>query len=228
VIDQLLTNGTVTRGYLGVQMRSLSPEVASRLGLKENEGILVAKVMKDGPAAKAGIEDGDVVTALDGKPIGMPSDLSFAVAKLTSGKHIALTVLRDGKSLTIDITIGQQPAQFGAAEPRANDAAPKAESSQLEKLGFSVADLTKNSAERFGFSQSTEGAVVTEVDDGGLAANAGLRAGHLIVKVDGKQVNSAKAVKDAVAAGSLQKGVLMQVRSTNEGVSFVLVRETNE
>jgi len=228
VIDQLLTNGTVTRGYLGVQMRSLAPEVASRLGLKENQGILVAKVMKDGPAAKAGIEDGDVVTAFDGKPIGMPADLSFAVAKLTSGKHVALTVLRDGKSRTVDITIGQQPAQFGAAEPRANDAAPQPESSQLEKLGFSVADLTKNSAEHFGFSQSTDGAVVTEVDDNGLAANAGLRAGQMIVKVDGKQVSSAKAVKEAVSAGSVQKGILMQVRSANEGVSFALVQEMKE
>ncbi len=228
VINQLLTNGTVTRGYLGIQMRGLSPEVASRLGLKENEGILVAKVVKDGPAAKAGVEEGDVVTAFDGKPIGMPADLSFAVAKLTSGKNVTLTILRDGKSRTIDITIGKQPAQFGAAETRPNDAAAQPESSQLEKLGFAVADLTKDSAQRFGFSQSTEGAVVTEVDDNGLAANAGLRVGNLVTKVDGKTVNSAKAVKDAVAAGSLQKGILMQVRSANEGVSFVLVRETNE
>jgi serine protease Do len=141
---------------------------------------------------------------------------------------VTLTVLRDGKSRTIDITISQQPAQFGAAETRPNDAAAQPESSQLEKLGFTVADLTKESAARFGFSQSTEGAVVTEVDDNGLAANAGLRAGNLITKVDGNAVNSAKAVKDAVAAGSLQNGILMQVRSAKEGVSFVLIRETNE
>jgi serine protease Do len=229
VIDQLLTHGTVTRGYLGVKMRSLSPDVAGRLGLKENEGILVASVLKDGPAAKAGLEDGDVVTAIDGKPIGMPADLSFAFAKMSSGNHTALTVLRDGKSRTIDVTIGEQPAQFGsAADSRSNEAKPQAESSQLDKVGFSVADLTKQSAERFGFSGSVEGAVVTEVDDNGLAAKSGLRVGQLITKVDGATVNSAKAVKDAVAAGSLQKGILMQVRSANEGVSFVLVRETNE
>ncbi len=226
VVDQLTTAGVVKRGYIGVQIRALTPEIAERMGLNGNQGVLVSQVVKAAPAAKGGVREGDVITALDGKPTAVPMDLSFEVASMATGKTAQLTLWRDGKSLVLPVTIAPQPAQFVPDLPA--DAAIPHERTRIEGLGLAIADLTKSSAEQFGIAEIMDGALIVEVSPDGLAASAGLTAGSVIMKVNGKNVTSAQSFKDAVAAGSLQKGILMQVRSPTEGVAMVLLREPGD
>ena len=229
VTDQLLKEGTVKRGFLGVQIGMLRPEVAERLGMKEHRGLLVSKVFDNSPAAKAGLKEGDVITALDGKNMGTPTALAFSVARLLVGKTAELTIWRDGRSETLRVTIEQQPDQFGLGR-ESESTAPTVEKDRvwLKDLGIAIANLTKESAARLGFSDQTEGALIVDVERGSVAGLAGLRTGDLIQKVDGKLVTSAKAAEQAVTAGSLQKGILMQTRSEDQGLSFVMLRATND
>jgi len=229
VVDQLLKNGAVQRGFMGVQVSMLTPEVAQRLGLKDQQGLLVAKVFDKSPAAKAGMKDGDVITALDGKPMTTPSVLASSVARLAVGKMADLVIWRDGKTQKLQVNIEQQPEQFGLNQ-ETEKPAQALEKNQvwLNNIGVAVTDLTKELSERWGFSGGMEGALVADVQENSPAALAGVRAGDLIQKVDGKPVSSAKMAEAAVVAGSLQKGILLQIRSEDRGVSLVMLRNAND
>src|SRR5262249_3190471 len=116
VMQQLLKDGSVHRGYLGVQVQSLDPEVSERLGAVSHHGILISKVTEGTPAARAGLKDGDVLTAIGGKPAKDPRDLQQTVAELPLGKAVDLTILRDGKEQTVSVTIEEQPKNFAVAQ----------------------------------------------------------------------------------------------------------------
>ena len=233
IMHDLLTNGHVSRGYLGVQVKDLDEEVASRLGLKEHQpGVLVAKVEDDSPAAKAGVKDGDVITELAGKKVLNRYDLVQRVGDLSAGKPAAMTVVRDGKPVSLQVSVAERPADEAAA----NNKPPRKEkgkteehtSTRMDKLGVAIADLTPEMAKQFGFKDKTAGAVVTEVEPGSLAAQAGLRPGMLVVKVDKKDVADAAAAHQAVDKADLQKGALLQIRTPDGGTDFVLLKESAE
>jgi serine protease Do len=228
VMEQLAKDGTVHRGYLGVQIRELDPEVAARLGLQDKGGVAVAQVFDGSPAAKGGLEAGDIITAVAGKPIKDGSDLQRQVAGLPLKKPSEITVLRDGKAQTLKVTIEEQPDKFGVAEdeepaprrrPRGNE-----ETLSLDKVGVEVTDLTPQWAERLGFKDSATGALVTGVDAGSPAAHAGLRRGMLIVEVDKKPVDSAKALQGLLAKAPLGRGTLLKVQSPQGGVGYLLLK----
>jgi serine protease Do len=227
VMDQLLKDGVVRRGYLGVQIKDLiDPEVAARLGLKNGEhGVLVTHVFDKTPGAKAGLKDGDVVQSLAGKPVQDGHELQTVVAGLPLGKPVDVTVLRDGKPLALSVTIEEQPRDYGTVRvpaPRAPQDQP--ETTSLDKVGVEVADLTPEQAEQLGYAEGVKGVVITKVDPDGLAAEAGLRRGMVISKVDKKAVTSAKALTSTLAGPALEKGVLLQVQSPQGGTSYVLLK----
>jgi serine protease Do len=225
VINSLRTEGVVHRGYLGVQIRELDPDVASRLNVPKGTGVLVADVFDKTPASKAGLKAGDVLTSVAGKPVHDGKALQYAVAGLPIGKAAAVEYVRDGQKHTAQVTIEEQPAQFGtetAPAPRA----PRGETSAvpLDKIGIEVSDLTPSLANDFGYRKGATGAAITKVQPGSLAAEAGLRRGMLIRKVDNKAVTSAADVRQHVEAASLDRGVLLQVQSVQGGTNFVLLR----
>jgi serine protease Do len=227
VMDQLEKNGRVTRGYLGVEIKNLSEEVAARLGLGHEPGLLVAKVHEDSPAAKAGLKDGDVITSLDGKKVPNVQDLQHMVGEFPIGKAVPVTVQRDGKSLTLQVKIEDMPGEFGSVKTSAKGAThPEEQETRMDKLGMTVTDMTPEMAKQFGYKGKTAGAMVTEVESGSSAADAGLRRGMLVVKVDQKDVPDAAAVREAVDKGDLKKGVLLQVRTPQGATDYVMLKNT--
>jgi len=226
IMSQLLTNGTVKRGYLGIQIKDLDdPDLAARLGVKDH-GVLVAQVFDKAPASKAGIKAGDVISAVGGKPIKDSKELQRQVAGMPLGKPVDVTVVRDGKEKTLQVTVENQPDDFGSARvpvPRT----PKREQNptSLGKLGAEVIDLTPDMAEQLGYKEQQKGAVVSQVERGSAAEDAGLRRGMLITKVEKQPVESAAAVKEALDKASMDKGVLVQVESPQGGTGYILLKE---
>ncbi len=228
VMDQLRRFGVVHRGYLGVQVQALDPEVGSRLGVAGDKGVVVAKVFEGTPAAKAGVQDGDVITALGGKPVSNPSDLQRLVADLPLGKPAAVSLVREGKARTVSVAVEEQPRQFGTASDNSEKLQEQKNGTRLDKLGMELKDLTPEAADQFGAKGKVEGAVLSQVDPDSLAAGAGLERGMLLVKVDGKEVHSAAEAKSALEKGDLHKGVLLQVRAPQGGVRYVVLKATAE
>lgn len=226
IMKQLLEKGAVQRGYLGVQIKDLDNlELAKRLGLKDVNGVVVTQVFDNAPGAKAGVQDGDVIVELDGKTVKDGHELQTVVASLPLGKPVSLEVVRDGQHKTLQVTIAEQPAEFGNARvpaPRAPQG--DANAVTVDKIGVEVTELTPDLADSLGYKENLHGVVVTRVDPDGLAASAGLRRGMLITKVNKKAATTAKALRDAVDAGSLSSGILLQVHSPQGGTSYVLLK----
>lgn len=225
VTGQLLKDGTVHRGYLGVQIKDLSPEVAARLGLDKQKGVLVARVFPASPAAKAGLKDGDVLTTLAGKPVESGHDLQSVVAGLPLNKPVTVAVLRDGERKELSVTVAEQPSDFGVAgELKQSGPETEKRPGQLDRLGVEVADLTPELAKQFGYKDNLKGVVVTQVQPDSPAAEAGLHRGQLLVKVDKKGVQDVSALREALTAATLDKGVLLQVRNAEGATDFVLLK----
>ncbi len=221
VKDPLLANGSVPRGYLGVAVAPLEPEVATKLGVKAKGGVTVAKVTPGSPAAKAGMQDGDVIVEVAGKAVPDGRHLQQIVAGLRAGKTAEIAVVRDGNRKVLTVTVEEQPNDFGSAS---ESVSPEPGKTTFDKIGASASELTAEKAKELGFSSANEGVLLTEVAPDGVAANAGLRAGVVVEKVDGTRVRSVAELQKALDAGSLEKGILLQVKAPQSGTAFVLLK----
>lgn len=226
VTRALRTEGVVRRGYLGVEIRDLDPAVATRLGLKKDEGVLVSRVLEGTPAAKAGLRDGDIVVQVGDTAVSDGKELQTRVAGLPIGKASGFEVLRDGERITLQVVVEEQPREFGVAtlpaERRPAPVEPK--SLTVDKFGVEVADLDDTMAEELGYRAGDRGVVVRRVRSGSLAETAGLRKGLLLLKVDRTAVADAAAARKALEDASPERGVLLQVRSPQGGVAFLLLK----
>jgi serine protease Do len=226
VMTQLLKDGVVKRGYLGIQIKDLTDAaLAQRLGVKDH-GVLVTQVFDNSPAGKAGIKDGDVVSSIAGKAVKDSTDLRRIVAELPIGKPVDVAIVRDGKPQSLQVTIETQPDSFGTTRvpvPRAPKKEPA--STSLEKMGAEVTDLTPALAQQLGYKDQAKGAVVVEVERGGPALDAGIRPGMLITKVEQELVQSAASLKDVLDKSSMEKGVLLQVQTPQGGTNYVLLKK---
>ncbi|HEY7309730.1 MAG TPA: trypsin-like peptidase domain-containing protein [Gemmataceae bacterium] len=227
IMPQLLKDGVVRRGYLGVQIKDVTePEVAARLGLKEGEhGVLITRVFDDTPGAKAGLKEGDVITALNGKPVRNGRELQTLIARLPVDKAVEMRLIRDGQATTKQVTIEEQPRQYGTPRvrvPRGVEREP--DGLRIEAAGIEAVDLSDDLADSLGYRKRSRGAVITRVTPNGLADDAGLVRGMLITKVDKKPVQSAKELREAIEAGSLEKGVLLQVETPQGGTNYVVLK----
>jgi serine protease Do len=228
IMEQLEKNGVVHRGYLGVQIKSIADrELAERLAVPQEGGVLVTQVFDKTPGGKAGLKEGDVITTVAGKPIHDAHALQMTVAGLPLGKPVELGIVRDGKAQTLSATIEEMPADYNAKDEPAKGSSRKSSKNtvSVDRIGVEVSDLTQAQADRLGF-RDTAGALVVKVEDGSLAASGGLDEGTLITKVDRKTVKSAAAFKEAMDKASLDKGVLLQVESPKGGTNFVLLKAT--
>jgi len=226
IMGQLLKDGVVRRGYLGVSIRDVDAEMASRLGLKTHTGVYVAQASEGKPAAKAGIQGGDIVTAVAGQPVKTGHDLQRLVSSLPVGKPTQVTVLREGQPKEFAVTIEEQPEDLeAAAAPRR--APPRGEAQDevsLDKVGIEVTDLTPELADQFGLNEGVKGVLITQVKFNTPAGLAGIKRGMVILKIDRTAVGSAKEAKTALEKGSLEKGILLQVRTPGGATEYILLR----
>ena len=231
VMTKLENGGVVHRGYLGVVIRNLNPEVADRLGVKSQGGVVVGQVREGTPAAKGGLKDGDIITAVAGKPVKNSHELQQIVADLPLNKATEVAVVRDGKPRTLHVTIEEQPEDFDTPvdfQRRPQRSPKEADTVPLDKMGMEVTDLTPEKASQLGYKENLKGALITQVDPGSSADFAGLERGMVIAKVGDKVVTSANQAKEALAKESLENGVLLQVQSPQGGTSYVMLKEKAE
>ncbi|MBW2109194.1 MAG: DegQ family serine endoprotease, partial [Deltaproteobacteria bacterium] len=182
IIEQLKTSGSVTRGWLGVSIQDVTPELAEYYGLKEPKGAIVGEVFEGDPADKAGIQAKDVIVEVDGKKIHNSRDLSRIIAAVPVGKKVDVTVLRNGKKRTFDIKIAKRTEDKEKAATRGG---------QETELGMTVSPLTRELARRYGLPEG-EGVVVVAVEPGSPAAEADVQEGDLILEINHKSVTSLK------------------------------------
>jgi serine protease Do len=183
-------------------------------------GVVISKVGPSSPAAKSGLQDGDVLTKIGDQMVKDPRHLQQIVAGLPIGKPVDLAVVRDGANLALPMTVEAQPESFGATADLSD-----AGQTHLGKIGVKVKELTPESAKELGFPESSAGVLITEVEPDGTAAAAGLQNGLLILKVDQHAVKTIRDVESAFENGSLEKGILVQVRMPKAGTSYVLLKK---
>ena len=190
VVNQLVADGHVTRGYMGVESQRLTPEIASGLGLDADaHGALVASVQSDSPAAKAGLREGDVIQAVGDHKVKDPGDLARTVADLKPGDSATLAVLRDGHDTPVKVTLASLPDDHTVAQ---NDSVPA-----REQIGVALAPLSPEARSELNLPDSAKGAVIARVKPNSPAQIAGLQEGDVVVGVGAKAVSSAD---DAVSA----------------------------
>jgi serine protease Do len=213
VVAQLREKGSVTRGWIGVQIQPVTSDIADSLGLKKAAGALVSEPQHDSPAAKAGIESGDVIMSVDGTPVRDARELARRIGTMNPGTTIKLGLFHEGQEKTVTLTLGTLPNDKQAANEQTQHQLPD---SDVPKLGLTLAPGSKASG------TDGKGVLVTAVDPNGVAADHGLRVGDVILDVGGKSVSNPSDVRDQVAdARKDGKHTLLFRVKSNEGTRFV-------
>jgi serine protease Do len=207
VVAQLKDKGHVTRGWMGVQIQSITPDIADSIGMKEARGAIVDEPQSDSPAAKAGIQAGDVITAVNGTQVKDSRDVARKVGTLAPGSSVKFDILRDGQSKTMTLTLGEMPNQQQAKADR-EQASPNAD---VPHIGLSVAPAGEVAG------SGNKGVVVTGVDPNGPAADHGFQTGDVILDVAGKAVATVSDVRKALTDAKSQgkHDILMRVKSAD-------------
>jgi serine protease Do len=212
LLPELEEKGKVTRGWLGVLIQKVTPEIAESLGLAEPHGALVADVMKDGPAKDAGVQVGDVIIEFDGHPLKDSNELPLMVARTKVGKSVGLKVIRNGKQETLDVTIREL----------ADEGAEAATGESGGDFGMTVQPLTPEIAESLGLGQDVKGVVVSSVTPGSSADDAGLRRGDVILEVNRQPVSDVRNYQQAMKGVAAGKSVLLLVRRGENTIFLAL------
>jgi serine protease Do len=225
VMDQLIKSGKVSRGYIGVSLQSLTPEVAQGFGLKDTHGAVVADVTPGGPGEKAGLKQGDVITGINGAKIQDSNELTLAVTQHAPGDTVKLDVFRNGQQTTVDVTLGQRPSGLEWAEGRSNrnnggNDQDNGNDSNSSARGITVEPLTPDLANQVGVPASVRGVVVDDIDQGGPAAESGIGQGDVITSVDRKPVSS---VQDFTRLMNAAQGKSVLVTVNHGGQTRFLV-----
>jgi serine protease Do len=219
VVAQLRDKGTVTRGWIGVQIQPVTSEIAEGMGLKKAAGALVSEPQPNSPAAKAGIESGDVITSVDGNAVSDARDLARRIGTMAPGTSVKLGVLHQGQEKTVTVTLGTLPNEKAAANQEKSGAGPD---NDMPKLGLTLAPSNKMSG------AEGSGVVVTAVDPSGVAADHGFQVGDVILDVGGKTVANPGDVRKQLADARKEgkRALLFRVKS-GEGTRFVALPLNN-
>ena len=212
VLLQLKSKGKVTRGWLGVVIQKVTPEIAESFGLDKARGGLVAEVAKDGPAERAGVKVGDVIVEFDGKDIKESNDLPIIVARTSVDKKVRMKVFRDKKEVTLTAAVGEL-----------KEAEVVASTKEKGELGLTVQGVTPQIAESLGLDRA-EGVVITAVESGSPGDEAGLRRGDVILEMDRKPIRSLTDYRKAVGESKKDKGILFLVRRGENTLFLALKR----
>jgi len=208
ILNDLKSKGKVTRGWLGISVQDITEDLASKMGIKEREGALVADVVAGDPAEKAGLRTGDIITEIDGKKIHDTHELLRIVAGVPVGKSVTIKAMRDGKVQNFNVTVGERKDQEVAVKEKAG-----------EYFGMTVQDITPELAERLGLNKRS-GVIVTSVQEGSPADDAGIKPKDVILQVNKVNIKSMRDFQREIGKGS-RDGVLLLVKSG--GVSHYVV-----
>jgi serine protease Do len=214
VVAQLRDKGSVTRGWIGVQIQALTPDLADSMGLKQTTGALVSEPQPDSPAVKAGIQSGDVITTVDGAEIHDARELARHIGTMAPGTSVKLGLIHQGQEKTVTLTLGTLPNEKQAdATPQNQREVPD---SDVPKLGLTLAPASKVQG------SDGNGVVVTAVAEGGVAADHGFQVGDIILDVGGKTVSTPADVRKSLADARKEgkRAVLFRVKSS-QGTKFV-------
>jgi serine protease Do len=214
VVAQLRDKGSVTRGWIGVQIQPLTPDLADSMGLKQTTGALVSEPQPDSPALKAGIQSGDVITTVDGTAIHDARELARRIGTMAPGASVKLGLIHQGQEKTVTLTLGTLPNEKQADSTPQNQR--EVPDSDVPKLGLTLAPASKVSG------TDANGVVVTAVADGGIAADHGFQVGDIILDVGGKTVSTPADVRKSLADARKEgkRAVLFRVKSS-QGTKFV-------
>jgi serine protease Do len=204
VMEQIAEHGKVIRGQLGVAIQSVDADMAKAFGLKQGGGALVAEVTPGSPAAKAGIQRGDIILDLNGQPVNAPDDLSLHIAQTAPGTTVHLTIAREGKTRDVAVTLGEMT--------ESTDAAAAGESAGASLKGIQVQNLTASIARDLDLTPGVRGVVITSVDQSSAAAAAGLQRGDVIQEVNQKPVANVAEYDRALSASGNQPVLLLIAR----------------
>jgi serine protease Do len=217
VMDQIMTHGKVVRGYLGVYIQDVTPEVARAFGLEQAGGALVGDVSPNTPASRAGLKKGDVILKLNGEPVDSRNQLTLRVSQTPPETPVKLTIWRDGKMQDMTIKLGELPeksAKEEGEEAKGNTA--------LE--GVNVENVTPDIAQQLNLPTGTQGVVVTDVDPSSPAATTGLSRGDVIQEVNHKPVHNVEEYNQAISSSG-KKPVLLLVNKGGR-TNFIVVEPT--
>ncbi len=217
VMGQLKDKGKVTRGWLGVHIQKLTPEMAESLNVPGGKGVLVADVTKDGPAEKAGLKSGDVIVSFNGREVATESELPQVVAAAKPGSKVDVKVVRDGKEATIPVTLAEME---GASGEKAGPG--DVDSDVVKRIGISVQDLTAENARKLGI-ENRKGVLVVSVEDGGVGDDAGFEQGDIVRQVNRQPVANVSEFNKAVAKSRGDK-VTMFLVERGEARIFLAVK----
>lgn len=206
VMEDLIGHGKVVRGWLGVIIQELIPELADKLGLKGRKGVLILDVLKDGPAERAGLKPDDLIVEMEGKEVTEVNQLRNMVADLKVGKTAELKVVRNGEEKIVRVKIGEQPEDVTALSRKESGK----KESEIE-LGLRVQELTPELASRFGYA-GEQGVIISDIEPWGPAARAGLKEGDLIQKVNQVRIRNLGDYEDALGAVSKGEEILFKIR----------------
>jgi serine protease Do len=213
VMDEILKNGKVVRGYMGVQIQELTPQMAKAFGLTIDTGALIADVTPDSPASRAGLRRGDVIADLNGKSVDN-RQLQLQVSMMAPGTNVRLTVMREGKQIEVPVTLAELPATSAGPSPSGNPAGAL--------QGLTTQTLTSDMAVQMQLPPATKGVVISQIDDSSPAAAAGLRRGDVILEVNRKPVADAGEFRMAARAAD-DRPVLLLVDRAGE-TTYIMVQ----
>jgi serine protease Do len=220
IMDSILKNGRVVRGYLGIGIQPLDDDLAKRLKLSTTDGALVNQVQAGSPAAKAGLETGDVVTTVDGKKVEGPSELRMTVSAMPPGRKVEVKYIRSGQEKSAQIELGEMPGTAVAStqpdKPASNDP------DVLD--GVTVDNITPEAIKKFNIPENSKGVVVTEIEQDSPCYEAGLRVGDVIHEIEQTPVKNADDAVTLSEKVKKEKQVLLRV-STRGASRFVIVKE---
>jgi serine protease Do len=222
VTDQLKQYGRTKRGWLGVLIQEISKEIADSLGMKSVKGALVSSATEGGPAQKAGVKTGDVILKFNGIDIDTMKELPKVVAGTPVGKSVPLVILRNGKTITLNVVLGELELAEKENLITKSSGNKKSKSKTFEKLGFVAEELSKSNIEKFKLKKIKAGILISSVKEGSVAQEAGLLPGMVIVRVGQIEVNSIDVIEDAIknAIKQKRKAILLLVK-VESGTRFV-------
>ena len=213
LLPQLKSGGKITRGWLGVSIQGITPDLAASLGLDQVKGALVSSVVHDSPADRAGIKAGDVIVGYTGKPINNANDLPFLVAGTPVGKTVSIEVLRGKKETTVDVTIAKMKEEEMIAS-----------TTEKGDLGLTVEQITPDIAEDLGLEQ-TRGVVITAVAPDGLGDEAGFQPGDIIREINRQPVRDLSDYRKIMASAAQSKSILFLVQREDNTMFLALRKE---
>jgi serine protease Do len=191
VMDEILKNGKVTRAYLGIVPQDVTPAIAKAFNANQTTGALVGDVSANSPAQKSGLQNGDIILELNGKPVSDANQLRMSISMMSPGTEVHLKVLRNGAASNFTVTLGELPTERAAAEKNANG-------TKSELSGISVEDMDAQTARQLGVPANTAGVVVTDISPSSPAADSGLQRGDVIQEVNRKPVHNTADFESAM------------------------------